>query len=123
MAATTIVRVIVFLATAIPSPNMPFEPCVEVAAAVGLNLLGRGSSRDSRNALTANYETSVAGDLSPFELRVSPIHVGYWRVERNCYKWDRSVAVDPNGGLRRQISEGRDQPSNLTRPTRSKLFS
>jgi hypothetical protein len=23
------------------------------------------------------------------------LHVGYWGDERNCYKWDQSVAVDP----------------------------
>jgi hypothetical protein len=23
------------------------------------------------------------------------LHVGYWVDERNCYKWDQSVTVDP----------------------------
>src|SRR5215831_1461310 len=73
-----------------------------------VDLLGRGSLRASRNALPANYETSVAGDLSPFELRFSPIHVGYWRVERHCYTWDRSVA-DPMGDMASLV--GRDSVS------------
>jgi hypothetical protein len=25
------------------------------------------------------------------------LHVGYWGDERNCFKWDQSVAVDPLG--------------------------
>ena len=27
--------------------------------------------------------------------RMSALHVSYWGDERNCYKWDQSVAVDP----------------------------
>jgi hypothetical protein len=29
-------------------------------------------------------------------------YVGYWWDERNCYKWDQSVAVDRSGLQRRR---------------------
>ena len=32
------------------------------------------------------------------------LHVGYWEDERNCYKWDQFVAVDPSRTC--QISNG-----------------
>ena len=27
------------------------------------------------------------------------MHVTYWGDERNCYKWDQSIAVDPERSL------------------------
>jgi hypothetical protein len=42
---------------------------------------------------------AAALQMSPFGPKAKPahvrLHVGYWRDERNCCKWDQSVAVDP----------------------------
>jgi hypothetical protein len=33
------------------------------------------------------------------------LHVGYWGDERNCYKWDQFVAVDPKRSFDMRANE------------------
>jgi hypothetical protein len=41
----------------------------------------------------ADFFNSIGPKAKPENVR---LHVGYWGAERNCCKWDQSVAVDPS---------------------------